>query len=175
MTQQPALEETTYITKEGDNLWSIAQRFYGDGSFWQVIYNVNQRTIGTDPNLLVPGLTLKISPSYITQTGDTLRSIARAFYGDETWWQAIYDANKRNIGPDPNLLKVGLRLVIPPPSTRFLTIVFPYTVEGGDTLSGIAHKFYGNSNRWSDIYNTNRDVIGPNPNVLQVGMRLIIP
>jgi nucleoid-associated protein YgaU len=174
MTQPPS-EETTYLTKEGDTLWAIAESFYGDGNFWQIIYDVNQRTIGSDPNLLMPGLVLRISPSYITKAGDTLRSITEAFYGNGNDWQVIYNANKRNIGPDPDLLAVGLRLVIPPRPEIVVQIQALYTVRSGDTLYGIALKFYGNGNRWPDIYNENRATIGPDPNYLPVGISLFIP
>ena len=49
-----------------------------------------------------------------------------------------------------------------------------YTVRPGDTLSAIARKFYGNSGRWTWIYQANRSKI-PNPDVIYVGERLTIP
>lgn len=50
-----------------------------------------------------------------------------------------------------------------------------YIVEKGDTLSKIAQKFYGNSNVWRTIYNINKKTIGPNPNLIKEGMKLILP
>ena len=52
--------------------------------------------------------------SYEIQPGDTLATIANQFYGDPTQWRRIYDANKDAIGPDPDKLKVGTKLTIPP-------------------------------------------------------------
>lgn len=49
-----------------------------------------------------------------------------------------------------------------------------YTVVSGDTLSGIARKYYGNSNRWVDIFNANRNVIS-NANLIYPGQVLTIP
>jgi LysM repeat protein len=49
-----------------------------------------------------------------------------------------------------------------------------YTVRSGDTLSGIAAKFYGNPGRWTWIYAANRAKIR-NPNSIYVGERLTIP
>ncbi len=49
-----------------------------------------------------------------------------------------------------------------------------YTVKSGDTLSRISTEVYGNSARWQDIFNANRDVL-PNPNALRVGQVLKIP
>lgn len=50
-----------------------------------------------------------------------------------------------------------------------------YTVKSGDTLSAIAGKVLGNPNRWSEIYALNRDLIGPNPGLIRVGMALKMP
>lgn len=52
--------------------------------------------------------------SYEIQAGDTLATIAQQFYGDPTQWRRIYDANKDAIGDDPDKLKLGTKLTIPP-------------------------------------------------------------
>ncbi|HEV7492108.1 MAG TPA: LysM peptidoglycan-binding domain-containing protein, partial [Rhodanobacteraceae bacterium] len=44
----------------------------------------------------------------------------------------------------------------------------------GDTLSKIAKQFYGNANRWHDIFDANRDQIS-NPDLIQPGQVLKIP
>ncbi len=45
-----------YVVKEGDTLWSIAQKdeVYGDGSKWQMLYTAN-RDILESPHLIYPG------------------------------------------------------------------------------------------------------------------------
>ena len=55
--------------------------------------------------------------NYTVQQGDTLSSIAQQAYGDGNKWQIIYDANKQVIGSDPNLLRPGEVLYIPPVTT----------------------------------------------------------
>lgn len=45
-----------------------------------------------------------------------------------------------------------------------------YTVEDGDTLPKIAQKFYGDRNKWEQIYDSNLDVV-----VLRRGTTLFIP
>lgn len=50
-----------------------------------------------------------------------------------------------------------------------------YTVQPGDTLFLIAQKVYGDGDRWREIYEANRGVIGSNPEQIQVGMVLVIP
>jgi nucleoid-associated protein YgaU len=52
--------------------------------------------------------------TYEVQSGDTLATIAQQFYGDPTEWRRIYDANKDAIGADPDKLKLGTKLTIPP-------------------------------------------------------------
>lgn len=47
-----------------------------------------------------------------------------------------------------------------------------YVVKKGDTLSGIAQRFYGDSSRWQLIAKAN-DLA--NPNMMRVGMELMIP
>lgn len=49
-----------------------------------------------------------------------------------------------------------------------------YTVAKGDTLSKIAKQFYGNANRWHDIFDANRDQIS-NPDLIRPGQVLKIP
>lgn len=50
-----------------------------------------------------------------------------------------------------------------------------YTVQPGDNLSAISQRFYGNANRYTDIYNANQGVIGPNPSLIHPGQVLTIP
>lgn len=49
-----------------------------------------------------------------------------------------------------------------------------YTVVKGDCLWKIAKKFYGDGNRWTEIYNANTDKI-KNPNLIYPGQVLFIP
>ena len=55
-----------------------------------------------------------IVESYTVKAGDTLSLIAKKIYGDESAYQKIYEANKDLIGSDPDLIKVGMELKIPP-------------------------------------------------------------
>ena len=49
-----------------------------------------------------------------------------------------------------------------------------HTVVAGDTLSGLALRYYGNPVRWAEIYDANRDKL-PNERALRIGMELVIP
>lgn len=50
-----------------------------------------------------------------------------------------------------------------------------YTTQSGDYLKKIAKKFYGNSSKYTVIYNANKKIIGKDPNKIHPGMKLIIP
>ena len=49
-----------------------------------------------------------------------------------------------------------------------------YTVKSGDTLSKLAKHFLGETNRYMDIFNANKDQL-KDPDKIQVGQKLKIP
>ncbi|MER6943391.1 LysM peptidoglycan-binding domain-containing protein [Nonomuraea sp. NPDC000554] len=55
----------------------------------------------------------------------------------------------------------------PPPPAQ-------WSVNEG-SLWDVAAKVYGDGSRWQEIYDANRDVIGPDPSVIRVGQKLKIP
>jgi len=50
-----------------------------------------------------------------------------------------------------------------------------YTVQAGDTLWEIAKRFLGNGSRYPEIYEANKAIIGPDPNLIHPGQVLTIP
>jgi len=70
-----------------------------------------------------PTYTDTATASYPTTTGgtryhtvarkETLFALARQYYGDQSKWRTIYDANRAAIGEDPNKIRVGQQLIIP--------------------------------------------------------------
>jgi nucleoid-associated protein YgaU len=50
-----------------------------------------------------------------------------------------------------------------------------YTVVSGDSLSKIAKKHLGSANRWKEIYEANRAVIGDDPDLIKPGQKLRLP
>lgn len=62
-------------------------------------------------------------------------------------------------------------VAVPPPAEA---AVRTYQVERGDTLAGIARKFYRNSGQWPKIAEANKETLS-DPTKLQPGMILIIP
>jgi hypothetical protein len=63
-------------------------------------------------------------PTHLVASGDTLWGIAAERLGSEAdpalverGWRAVYDANHRRIGDDPDLIRPGTTLRLPPPLT----------------------------------------------------------
>ena len=105
---------------------------------------------------------------YVVQPGDTLSGIAAAL-GVRGGWPALYAANRRAIGPDPALIRPGTILALPGRAAPAR-----YAITAGDTLSGIAAAL-AVPGGWPALYNANRRVIGPDPNVIRAGTILAIP
>jgi LysM repeat protein len=105
---------------------------------------------------------------YVVQNGDTLSSIAARF-AVHGGWPALYAANRRAVGPDPNTIRPGTVLRVP-----IRTLPARYTVAAGDTLSGIAVRL-ALPGGWLALYEANWQAIGPNPNTIRPGTVLTIP
>jgi LysM repeat protein len=105
---------------------------------------------------------------YVVQPGDTLSGIA-ARLAVRGGWPALYAANRRVIGPDPDVVYPGAVLVLPG-----RTVLARYTVATGDTLSAIAAALAVRGG-WPVLYAANRRVIGPDPSVIRPGTVLVLP
>jgi nucleoid-associated protein YgaU len=75
--------------------------------------------------------------------------------------------------PKPDFSNVSSGVESTAPSAPASTLQ-TYTVVGGDILSKIAKKFYGNANQWRVIFEANTDRIS-NPDMIRVGQVLKIP
>ena len=104
---------------------------------------------------------------YEVVEGDTLSGIAQRFYGDASKYMVIYEANRSQLS-SPDRIRAGQTLAIPSSASK------TYVVARGDTLSGIAKKFYGNANKYMTIYEANRSQLS-SPDEIRVGQRLVIP
>jgi LysM repeat protein len=105
-----------YVVQRGDTLSGIAARLAVRGG-WPALYAANRRVIGPDPDMILPGTVLvlpgRVAPArYTVVAGDTLAGIAAAL-AVRGGWPALYAANRRVIGPDPNMIHSGTVLVLP--------------------------------------------------------------
>ena len=108
-----------YAVRPGDTLSGIAARFAVRGG-WPALYAANRPLIGPDPNTIRPGTVLvlpgRMAPvRYTVAAGDTLAGIA-AVFAVRGGWPALYAANRRVIGPDPNTIRPGTVLTVRRPA-----------------------------------------------------------
>lgn len=140
-------ETITYTVQRGDTLSSIASRY---GTTVQELVDINGLS---NPNLIYPGEVLRITTNstthgsetrgtgsiiYTVQRGNTLSQIANR-YGVTV--SHIVEIN--NIA-NPNLIYPGQKLRITESTNTNLNPVNQnnfYTVQRGDTLSGIARRY----------------------------------
>ena len=59
----------------------------------------------------VVGITLPCTHTVVS--GESLWAIAKKYYGNGAKWSKIYEANKKVIGDNPDLIKPGMKLTIP--------------------------------------------------------------
>lgn len=165
-------ETVFYTVQSGDTLSEIANRY---GTTVQELVDINNIT---NPNLIYPGETIRVTTNstvhgsetrgtgsivYTVQRGNTLSQIANA-YGVTV--SHIVEIN--NI-TNPNLIYPGEKLRITESSNTNLNPVIQnnyYTVQRGDTLSGIARR-YGITVQYLVNLNGIR-----NPNLIYAGQLL---
>lgn len=104
---------------------------------------------------------------------DTLESIAREYYGSTRHWEAIYDWNEGTINDFRTMNLVGKKLKMPP--TEYVNRPLTYVMKKEDTLRSIAKKYYGDSGKWTDIYDKNEHILNDFSKADWIGKRLVLP
>ena len=128
---------------------------------------------------------------YHVRKNDSLYSIAQELLGSGRRYVEILELNRDRL-PDASMLRIGLRLRMPPDAKRPDAIeaspprvvreprekprhgVSTYTVEPGDTLGQISQRLLGTVRRMDEILKLNADQIS-DADEIRVGMTLKIP
>ena len=128
------LEPATYTVQKNDTLGGIARSLYGSATAWQRLARANPLV---DPARLKVGQVLRLpddtpltpaatdaafadleapepAVAHRIRAGDSLSTLASRYYGDSSLWRLIFRANRDQIGNNPNALRVGMDLKIPP-------------------------------------------------------------
>ncbi len=121
----------TYVTQEGDDLWHIAEKFYGSGFNAYDISLANNLSDSSNLEvgikLVIPQVTPRqptageisaitstqvtyVENKYIVQPGDSLSIISQKVYGDIFAWPKIMEANGLLT---PDTIEAGMVLIIP--------------------------------------------------------------
>jgi len=127
--------------------------------------------------------------THTIQDGDTFSSLSKQYYGNERHIQDLINANPQI--PNPDVLKIGVVLQIPPlgntapgkgfaPSRRrtsetVLSAGRTYVVQSGDSFYKIARDELDDPMRWLELFELNRATVGDDPNSLSVGAVLVLP
>lgn len=159
-----------------------------------LIFNFVQKRRGT---INLPGISIStvkegdLEPSSISENnesqnknyevvrGDSLWKIAEKEYGNGNKWVNIAKENKLT---NPRVLIIGQKLILPKNDPTKIAEKQPtntinsgeYIVERGDSLWKIAVRAYSDGNKWTEIWNSNKNLIG-NPNKIYKGTKLVIP
>ena len=109
-----------HLVVPGDNLWDLAEDYYGRGSEWRRIWEANltavpdPRELAVGVDLVIPPATDEVGPaSYEVRPGDTLSSIAADEMGSAQDWPELWEANRDRPEPDgqslvdPSLIRPG--------------------------------------------------------------------
>ena len=124
MTAQTGATGHRHVVEPGDDLWSLAEEFYGHGQEWRRIATANPDVLTGGPDRLQVGWTLIIpdgdaAPArtpgeqrVTVRRGDTLSAIAERELGSADRWSEIYRANRAQLS-DPDELTPGQQLTLP--------------------------------------------------------------
>ncbi|MCO7126041.1 phage tail tip lysozyme [Sporolactobacillus shoreicorticis] len=148
----------TYVIKSGDTLSAIAQKFNVTVSQLQSWNNIS------DPNKIYVGQKIIVYKNgggtgtmvYTVKSGDTLSAIANRF------GVSVSNLQQWNNISDPNKIYVGETLAIYSSKGGGGSKV-SYTIQSGDTLSGIAAKFgvsVSQLQSWNGIADANKIYVG---------------
>jgi len=113
----------THVVTVGDDLWSLAEHYYGEGRDWRKIAAANPKLLTGGPDRLEPGWRLTIpdvdapvgetdQPHVTVRGGDTLAKIADRELGAAGRWPTIYQLNRSQLS-DPDELPTGMELTLP--------------------------------------------------------------
>ena len=123
---------TSYTIANGDSLWKIAVKQYGDSNIQEHVDAIVAANPTLDADNLKVGAKINLPPKqtsvnrlpakeqaklldnglYEVKKGDTLSSIAKKQLGDANRWREIYDLNREHIA-DPSMLFTGTQLRLP--------------------------------------------------------------
>lgn len=114
--QESRHSEMQYHTvRAGETLKLISRKYFGTSSKWKQIYNLNRSRLKS-PHKIFVGQKLKIMEKKVddyfmiheVKPGETLRSLAERYLGDENAWRDLYKWNQNRIEnqiPDDILTK----------------------------------------------------------------------
>jgi LysM repeat protein len=151
--------ERIHEVRPGESASAIAKRYYGDYELAPLLLEYNGKT----GNVIRVGEKLRVPFCEVHRVaaGDTWSALAERYLGKATAYRAVAALN----GLEPGRpLSLGTEIVFP--------VALEYRLRRGDTLAGVAERFYGDVELRDALrsYNGIED-----PRRLSVGQSLEIP
>lgn len=160
----PGVSDNVYVVKNGDSLYSIANKFGVSVESLKSINGITGNLINVGQRLVIPS-DAGVNPGdyvvYTVKRNDSLWNIANS-YGVSV--NDIVDYN--NLGT--TVLQIGQQLLIPNLNNSFIDSGVIYVVKNGDSLWSIGKKYNVSVNDLKSANNLNS-------NMLSIGQQLIIP
>jgi nucleoid-associated protein YgaU len=150
----PQIPLTRYDVKDGDTLYGISSKVYGQGMLWEKVRDYNKDKLGSN-GTIHKGVTLLLPPKDVLLGKPYTPPAAPATAG---------------IVQTPSTLRTTDPTAAAKPTGDFKE----YVVKDGDTLTAIARKQLNNARRINDIIDANKGTLS-DPESLSVGMKLRIP
>lgn len=181
---QPAAAPTgarSYVVQSGDSYWSIAERFYGAGTYYQALAEYNRSRIPRPEQLRVGDQLLIPSREELEQAypqlcprTPTRPDVSSSPAGGSAagFSSAVGPPSPRENSSFSNPFDRKPQETPPSPSPRQLRV---YIVQEGDNLYEIARYLLGKPSRWVEIYELNKDILGDDLEHLRPGTQLAIP
>ncbi|WP_067857021.1 alpha/beta hydrolase-fold protein [Nocardia shimofusensis] len=136
----------THTVMAGETLPMLALRFLGDAELYRLIATAGGITepddVGAGQRLIIPGYR-----KYEVVAGETLSELATRYYGDASFARFIAAASGIT---EPDTVAAGQQLIVPD--------LMRYETLAGDTLSGLATRYYGDASLAPLIADANRIV-----------------
>lgn len=161
---------------EGETLFSICAKTYGDGSLWKELAQYNKKTL-PDAAKLRKGVTLRLPPIEQLRQGAVLASTTKSTRVSVTPQEQDNSLTLTNaIGVAKSNPEVPLLAAadMTPIAMSPITTSDMYVVQKGDTLGSIAKNKLGKSSKWKEIAAVNASLIS-NPAELAPGMNIKLP
>jgi nucleoid-associated protein YgaU len=139
-----------YVIQPNDNYWSISEKVYGTGAFFQALADHN-RDVQPDETRLRLGETISVPP---------IEELEKLY---------------PDCCPRPEHRKVAERHKSVMHTAGHRAGGRTYVVQEGDNLFDIARHELGKASRYGQIIQLNREVLGGQYDYLTPGMRLVLP
>jgi len=163
----PEAIASTYVIRDGDDLASIAARFYGHPGAASSLWEANRDRIAS-PDLLPIGAEIRLPPPWTVQG-----TAAPGLSGGRSIEPPPTAVTPRHVDATPvsaPWLNGRATAPVSTPAPHAATV----RVAPGDTLETLAERFYGDRRAATRIWEANRDRLR-SPELIVVGMELRLP